>query len=149
MSIASNLEQILSPRFPDLVKANQADQTAPIVRIAFPHAPTEVFEIFDEGHEATTLFGSFTHCHFSCFTPGITDDQRHKEIAQDLSVFLDELFSDRVLVWKSLQNGSGGWLSDFDLSNLSSDRVYMLWSRPVPATHAPKAKWWSGLFQKA
>jgi len=126
-----------------------ADKTEPIIRIAFPHAPNEVFELFDEEHEATASFGSFTHCHFSCYTKGITEDQRHKEIAQDLSDFLDDLFNDKVLVWKSLNSGSGGWRSDFDLSNLSSDRVYMLWSKSVPATHPPKAKWWSALFRKA
>src|SRR6185295_18181831 len=85
----------------------------------FPPDPIAIFpaihpavgnvSIWDEGEEATVAIGTITHGHFNPYDASIDDEQRAKLVAEDVVAFLEALFADRVLLWKSADGQSGGW----------------------------------------
>ena len=73
----------------------------------FPAAHPGVGNVYiaDDGDEATLFIGDLTHLHFN-FDPGETEPE--KGVANDVLEFLDELFADRILIWKSRSTGGDG-----------------------------------------
>ena len=61
----------------------------------------------DDRDEITIFVGNFTHAHFPCYEEKYSDEQRAQHIAQDVSEFLDDLFSDRLECYGSHLGGGG------------------------------------------
>jgi hypothetical protein len=101
----------------------------------FPAAHCDVgnLTIWDDKHEATIGIGDITHGHFNPYDNTLTDEQVAQHVTEDVIEFLTALFADRVLLWKSLDNRSGGWRRlDYETqSRLDTTALTYLWSGPV------------------
>ena len=90
-----------------------------------------LLQIYDEGDEATVCFTDVTHSHFSCYETDKTQEQREEIITGDVMDFLEALFSDQVLLYRSRSKSMGGWVqlpADEPL-RIEADLEYFLWSR--------------------
>jgi hypothetical protein len=105
----------------------------------FPAAHPDVGDasVWADGDEAMVAVGSITHGHFGCYDEGLTTTQRRTRVVDDVVEFLDALFRDRVLLWKSPgpQPASGGWRRlghDSPYSLMDGGDLTFLWSGPTP-----------------
>jgi len=100
----------------------------------FPAIHPEVGDvtIWDDGDEVTIGIGEITHSHFNPYDDSLTSDQIAEQVTEEVSEFLQDLFEDRILLWKSLNGRSGGWqvLGRGDDSPRGDNLTY-LWSGPV------------------
>jgi len=88
-------------------------------------------EIYDDGHEATVCITEITHGHFSSYDDHLTVKGREEAIAGDVTEFLEALFADRVLLYRTPSRSMGGW-TRLDISSEPpvKGREYFLWSHP-------------------
>ena len=100
----------------------------------FPAAHYQVGDlaIFDDGDEATIYIGQITHLHID--SEESEGHRAEEEIANEVISFLEELFADKLMIWKSKTTGADGV---FPLANVaafsgvdSSDSTFF-WSGPV------------------
>ena len=131
--ISDTLLPALHERFPDrgLQSGSSPNEVA-----VFPAAHPEVgnVSIWDDGDEATVGIGEITHGHFNPYDDSLTSEQIAKRVTEDVIEFLQALFNDRVLLWKSRDGGSGGWrilAHNTDGSLMEGDDLTYLWSGPV------------------
>jgi len=101
----------------------------------FPAANLNVGDvtIVDDNYEATIYIGDITHGHFGPYDERVSDAQIAQEVTVAVVDFLKALFDDRVLLFKSPTNGSGGWQVmgyDHQLS-LDANMLTYLWSGPT------------------
>ena len=99
----------------------------------FPAAHPGVGNVYiaDDGDEATLFIGDLTHLHFN-FDPGETEPE--KGVANDVLEFLDELFADRILIWKSRSTGGDGVMpleTANVFSGIDANDLTFVWSGPV------------------
>jgi|KBSSwiStaDraftv2_1062776.scaffolds.fasta_scaffold1969134_1 hypothetical protein len=89
--------------------------------------------IVDDDSEVTVYVGDITHGHFNPYDQALTDEQVAEEVTADVVQFLNDLFADRVLLFKSPKDGSGGWrLLSYDHQySLGAEALTYLWSGPV------------------
>jgi hypothetical protein len=102
----------------------------------FPAMHPAVGDVFiwDDGEEATLGVGAITHSHFNPYDSSLTPGERANYVSEEVVAFLDDLFADRILLWKSPDGGSGGWQiigQDHSVSLLDSHDLTFLWSGPV------------------
>ena len=99
-------------------------------------------EIYDDGDEATVSISEITHGHFNPYDTSLTETQRDQEIVEDVIDFLRALLSDKVLLYRTPNRASGGWLR-LDLlpepPAFSSGSEYFLWSGPYDTHERRKA----------
>lgn len=120
-------------RFPD-ISFQIGDSPNPIA--IFPAAHKEVGDvsIWDDGDEATVSIGEITHGHFNPYDETLTPEEIANRVTEEVVAFLKDLFADRVLLWKSLVGGAGGWSvlgHNNSLSLIDTDDLTYLWSGPV------------------
>ena len=99
--------------------------------MTFPakHSDVGDVEIHDDGDEITLIAGNFTHGHFSNYDD-IPQEEKEKEIAEDVVDFLSRLFADQVVLWGSHQGG-GGWRVILDDNDDSvTHHKEFVWSGP-------------------
>ncbi len=105
----------------------------PIARLPLAHPGLGELQIFDDGDEATIYLTEITHGHFNPYD--ITDGNARDEwIVSQVIEFLDSLFDDRVLFFRTPDRRMGGWtVFDGDLTklHLESGREYFCWSKPI------------------
>ena len=99
----------------------------------FPAANPAVGRLYisDDGDEATLFIGSLTHLHFDSDRD---DTEPEKRITDDVLTFLDELFADRILIWKSRRTGADGSMPIEEAAHFSGIGPYDLtfvWSGQV------------------
>jgi hypothetical protein len=99
----------------------------------FPASHREVgdLSIFDDGDEATLFIGQITHLHIDS---DAEDTEPETRITNDVVKFLDELFSDRILIWKSLTRGGDGAMpieSASLFSGIDANDLTYVWSGPI------------------
>ena len=89
-------------------------------------------QIWDDGDEATIYIGEFTHGHFNLYNPELNQDEIDKQVAEDVLGFLEDMFADKIVIWKSREGGSGGWqYVDFTEGPIGRrDVEYYVWSGP-------------------
>jgi hypothetical protein len=107
---------------------------SPVALFAAAHPDVGDVSIYDDGREAIVSIGAITHGHFADCDSSLSDEEAAREAADQVLDFLEKLFADRVILWKSPGGHSGGWQvmdrgEDFTLLN-SEDTTY-LWSGPV------------------
>ena len=87
--------------------------------------------IWDDGDEATVLIENFTHGHFNPYDESSSEEERDKQITEEVCDFLEDLFSDKVLLWRSASGRSGGWRNVPDGVEpewVTDPGEYFLWS---------------------
>jgi hypothetical protein len=102
----------------------------------FPAAHPDVGDvtIWDDGDEATVGISEITHGHFNPYDETLSEKQVAERVTSDVVEFLNDLFADRVLLWKSQDGRSGGWRilgHDNAYSIMDGDDITYLWSGPV------------------
>jgi hypothetical protein len=98
----------------------------------FPAVHPEIGDliIYDHGSEATVYVGNFTHSHFNPYDSALSQDEIDEIVTEDVLGFLEELFSDRVLLWKANEGFGGGWERNFvgKVPSAQSHISYFVWS---------------------
>jgi hypothetical protein len=116
------LTDVLIPRLLDRFPGRGL-RTGSLTGAPSPRSPCAVFpavhpevgdiQIFDDGDELTVVAGNFTHGHFECYDINTKDPARSEQIVANIVAFLEDLFSDRMVLWGS-HKGSGGWYARGD-----------------------------------
>jgi len=105
--IAAKLIPRLQERFPD--RDGRFDfSSKPCAVFPAEHQDVGDLEIFDDGWELTVVAGKFTHGHFSNYEETLSEEQKAEKIVEDVSAFLEKLFTDQIILWGS-HRGGGGW----------------------------------------
>ena len=113
----------------------------PIVIFLAKHPSVGALEICDDGDEATIYIGEITHGHFNPYNEELSQEEVEKQVTEDVIDFLEDLFADRILLWKSKTRGSGGWQHlNYAEQPIEVDRdsEYYVWSGPyIPEVARP------------
>lgn len=112
--------------------------------VTFPAVHPEVGDVlvYDDRDEATVVAGNFTHGHFGNYDEGIDKAERAERIADDVVQFLDDLFSDRIVLWGS-HRGGGGWRKREVPDREDDLETGYVWSGPL-GRNKPEARRESG-----
>ena len=98
----------------------------------FPATNPEVgnVQVCDDGDQATLFIGELTHLHFDFDS---AEKEPEKRVTNDVLEFLDELFADRILIWKSRTGGDGAMpLETANLfSSIDANDSTFVWSGPI------------------
>lgn len=137
MSIRDVLVPMLVERFKDR-GLRLGDPPDPIAVFPGVHSDVGEIRISDSGTSADLAVGNIVYDHF--FNP--YDQERGTDpavegIANDVVRFLDELFADRLLMWRSVDGRTRGWRERGEAGHAAplviDDREYLLylWSGPL------------------
>ena len=87
-----------------------ADETArrPFATVPAHHGDFGDIEIYDDGDEATIELGRFTHVHFGCYEKELAEIHKFQNIAEDVTLFLSDVFADKVQFYASGRSGGFG-----------------------------------------
>jgi|SRR5215510_10193814 len=100
----------------------------------FPAAHTQVGELamFDDGDEATIYIGQITHLHID--SEASEEHRAEEEIANEVISFLEDLFADKMMIWKLNITGENGVLPVANVEEWGMDHraSTFVWSGPVP-----------------
>jgi hypothetical protein len=134
VTIRSVLIPALQRRFPD--RRSTAGESPDIVAV-FPAAYPDVGDLIieDDEVEATVFIGTLTHGHFNPYDETHSPDESADAVAESVLSFLEDLFSDRIVIW-SVDGSSGGWetLTGGPVDIPAEARAFV-WSGPWKATH--------------
>ena len=138
MAIREILVPMLSERFPDRgLKLGAAPE--PIALFPAAHPEVGAASVWEgSGFGADVSVGEVAHDHF--FNP--YEEERDtpaaaEGIARNVLRFLEELFADRLLMWRSTDGRTRGWRERGDAGHTAplvvDDRAYFtyIWSRPL------------------
>ncbi len=81
----------------------------PIIRLPSGLAEIGDLAIYDDGEEATVCLTEITHGHLNPYDASLAQDQVDQKVTEDVVAFLRDLFSDRVLLYRTPSRGMGGW----------------------------------------
>lgn len=90
-------------------------------------------EIQEDDNELIVVVGNFTHWHAGCYEKDLSDEEKAEIIAEDVAVFLHDVFDDKIVMWGSHREG-GGFIyineQQTQECNLNQYQKW-LWSRPI------------------
>jgi len=129
------------------------------MRLGAPPGPIAVFparhpdvgdvSVVVTGSEAdlmvTVAVGSIVSDHFHSFDDHLGADERAARVTKDVVRFLEELFADRLLFWRSTDGGSAAWrergVTGYTEPLVIDNRTYRLylWSGPLAVWQAVPA----------
>ncbi|MFL6500678.1 MAG: hypothetical protein ACJ8LL_08205 [Candidatus Udaeobacter sp.] len=127
MALFDTLVPMLRSHYPDLHFTGPSSQP-PQITIPASHPDVGDVVLQDDEEEITAYLGHFTHRHFSNYDD-VPTSEKEKVIAKDVVRFLDDLFTDRIVMWGS-HRGMGGSHSIDSPSLLSLARKKYVWSGP-------------------
>jgi hypothetical protein len=126
--ISEKLIPRLQERFPDRA-LRVGTSPGPVAVFAAAHPDVGDVLIFDDGDELTLVAGKFTHSHFSDFDSK-SAEEAEENIVESVIDFLERLFADQVVMWRS-HRGSGGWYDrESGQAGLAEGPRYV-WSGPL------------------
>jgi hypothetical protein len=137
MTIRDVLVPMLSARFADR-GLRVGDPPDPIAVLPAAHPAVGEVRIADSGTSADVAVGDIAYDHF--FNPYEEErgtDKAVQGIANEVVRFLEELFADRLLMWRSVDGRTRGWRERGDALHTAplviDDREYQLfvWSGPL------------------
>jgi hypothetical protein len=105
------------------------------LRILVPAAHPEVGDlvIWDDGDEATVFVGAITHIHMTPYDTALSKEQAAERIADEVTDFIENLFADRVLMWRAFWAGGCKTVDRVPTRAPHSwPRRWFLWSGPLP-----------------
>ena len=130
--IRDRLIPLLKEIYPD-ADWKSGESPDPIATFNAIHPDVGDLNIWDHGQEATIAIGTLTHGHFNPYEPEYSQDKIDEEVTEDVLEFLNSVFSDKVLIWKSKDESRGGW-QRLDLGGevrqFKDDEEYYVWSGP-------------------
>ncbi|MEO6394069.1 MAG: hypothetical protein ABIP75_19600 [Pyrinomonadaceae bacterium] len=110
------------------------EQPGPVAVFPAKHPRVGDLQIYDHGEEVTIYFSELTHGHFNPYESELKQEQIDELVANEVMEFLDDLFADRYLLWKSRTGNSDGFqLIDPSLEPIAyrPDTDYFTWSGPA------------------
>jgi hypothetical protein len=121
----------LESRFPNITLPDATSSNAIGV---FKSAHNEVgdLSIFDDGDEATIFIGDITHLHFD--SEASSESEIEESVTAEVLAFLEELFADRIVIWKSRRTGADGAIpqANFEISSyVNAEDLTYVWSGPI------------------
>ncbi|MES2468005.1 MAG: hypothetical protein V4675_11935 [Verrucomicrobiota bacterium] len=131
--LAFHITEALRSAFPEVpfILSSPPD---PVATLDGPCAELSPLQICDDGDEATIYLGTTTHGHLGCYDEGLSEDQKHRQIADDVIDFVRDVFSDRIVASSSLGGRIGGWrrlCPEDDTPGPSMFKRQYVWSRPL------------------
>jgi hypothetical protein len=106
--IHEKLVPALKQQYAD-VEVRYGSPPDPIAVFPAAHPSVGDLSIWDDGEEVTVSIGEITHGHFDGYNAP-SPDKAEDWIVENVLSFLEEMFADRYLLWKSREGGSGGWV---------------------------------------
>lgn len=107
----------------------------PIVVIPERDPRVGEIRIWDEHGEATVAIGASIHAHFCPYDESLTEEQIHRRVSESVIEFLEELFSNRVMLWEEPDQRAGGWfvggIEELP-PQVSPDAILLCWSGTIP-----------------
>ncbi len=110
---------------------------------AFPgiHPGIRGVSVYDDGDELTVVVDDLTHGHFAVYEDNVPEAERGERIVGEVVEFLDDLFSDRMVVWGIADVGGGWYRRVEDRSYVHAGATEYLWSGPLGETQTePEAR---------
>lgn len=107
--LATHITEALHSAFPEVAFVLSCPP-GPVATLDGPCAELSPLQIFDDGDEATIYLGTITHGHLGCYDEGISEDKRHKQIADDVIDFVRDLF--QIVSWRVLRLEAGSEAGD-------------------------------------
>ena len=56
----------------------------------------------------------FAHWHAACYDETLNKEEKQKQIASEVTEFLSDLFTDKIVMWGSHKNGGGFYYPEFN-----------------------------------
>jgi hypothetical protein len=106
--IRETLVTIMKAAFPD-VPMTVGTPPDPIIVIPAKHPQVGAVSIRDEGDEVAVHIGDITHGHFGAPDASLSQAAVALRITASVVEFLQDLFADRVLLWRGPGGVAGGW----------------------------------------
>jgi hypothetical protein len=103
----------------------------PIARLDSGRSEIGELQVYDDGDEVTVAIHEISHGHFNLYEEGIPEAERVEWIVKSVLSFLEALFADRVLLFRSPNRRMGGWrVLDAPVENVDSGdgQEYFVWS---------------------
>jgi hypothetical protein len=97
----------LKERYPN-VAFTFSDSSQPFASVVCPVSEMGRLDIYDDGDEATIDISEITHGHFNPYET-MSEPDRDKWVTEAVTSFLDALFADRVLLYRTPNRHMGGW----------------------------------------
>lgn len=99
--------------------------------ICFPENSPEFgsVEIYEEDLGAYIVYvRKFTHCHFDCYEG--SEDVQVKEASEEITDFLENIFTDNVICFGSHEGGGGCYVKGDEEYEFLNDKydTYFVWS---------------------
>jgi hypothetical protein len=129
------------------------DHLIPAVEDVFPHLPLKIspdsnpiislssdsdeigeLHIYDDEDEATVVITGIAHGHFNVYDEKLSREEGEQIVTEDVISFLVALFSDRVVLYRTLSKDLGGWtVVEHGIEDIEfvSGREYFVWSGPI------------------
>ena len=132
--IRAHLESALRERFPDTPFVFHEAPT-PFATLEGPCVEIGRLELHDDGDEVTVYLTEISHGHFGCYDDDSpTLEEKERRIAANVLEFLEDLFADRVVVYRVVGGFADGWsvLKEGQiLPSPSKLRRQFVWSGPI------------------
>jgi len=77
-------------------------------------------ELEDDLDEIIVFVGSFTHWHAACYDQTINKEARYQQISAEITDFLKNLFSNKLILWGSYKTRGGFYNIDLDINEQDS-----------------------------
>jgi len=130
--IKDKLIPLLKTTFPKL-NIEYDDTRNPIAVIPAAHPEVGDILINDDDDEATLFIGDITHNHYNPYDESLSQDQIDYAVSMEVIAFLEALFQDKILLWKT-DRGGGGCTHIQDEENMDKiieNNKSFLWSGPI------------------
>lgn len=128
--ISTVLIPILEKRFPDR-GMRVGSPPAPCALFPAMHPDVGDIQIYDDGDELTLVACNFTHGHFSNYNENLSPKKKAEQIVEDIVIFLEALFADRVVLYGSPQRAGGWYGIGSDFSFWAKEEKKYFWSGPL------------------
>ena len=105
----------------------------PIATIQAAHPDVGDVLIYDDEDEATVFVGDITHNHYNPYDETLSQEQVDNAVTEDVIEFLEALFRDKILMWKTGRGGGGSTHIEHEenIDKIVENNKAFLWSGPI------------------
>jgi len=130
--IKDTLIPLLKATFPKL-NIKYDDTKNPIAIIPAAHPEVGDVLINDDEDEATLLIGDITRNHHNPYDEALSQDQLDHIVSMEVIAFLEALFQDKILMWKTDRGGGGCTHIEYEknMDKIIKNNRSFLWSGPI------------------
>lgn len=107
------------------------------VMATFPASHPDVGDVtvWDDENEVTVGIREITHTHFETTEGSMSPSVMAQQVTADVVHFLENLFADRILLWRSWSGRSASWqLVEGSIDDVPREKTgrWFVWSGPLP-----------------